>query len=253
MTTQIYDRVGVVFLGYIRGDLETGLYAASERLIVTVSMVFVMFRNVFLPILTQISGGSSKRMFRFCEGTALIMVLVLAPGVMLLFAVSSPLITFLYGPAFAESAPIMRILCWSLVFIALTHVFSSLLIVTECQKILSRINALVCLIYLMLTPLMIWFFGSEGLAWMRLACSALLLTMVLGYVNLRIHHLSVSRWFAPVAASVINTAIFLLFPSCTLWIRVPLLLFGYFSILLLMGGLCRQDYIFLREMFGRNK
>ena len=252
VATQIYDRSGVIILGIIRGDAETGLYAASERLIVTFSMALAMFRNVFLPALTKLSESNPKLVFRFIESTAFFLVLLLTPGIMILFVMSTPLIVFLFGPVFAESAPIMRILCWSLIFIALGHVYSSILIVVDQQKVLSWINIFVCLTFLILSPFMIHSFGYEGLAWMRLACSGLLFTALLVFIFLtKRHPLSFDRWFAPVAASVISTSIFFIFPDGTLWVRIPFLLIGYTLILILLGGFCMKDYIFLRKIFQR--
>lgn len=128
--SDIYLRIDSAMLFYFRGDLETGLYGASYRLVEGVYSATLVVCATSLPRFSQAwSYNASTWMREWWRGLFFVLFLILLPTV-LFTVVPDTIITLLYGQSFAMAARSLRllgpatfVLCTGLIFgIALTSI-----------------------------------------------------------------------------------------------------------------------------------
>lgn len=115
LTMLMLFRLDALMLGWLRGDVEAGIYSIAVRLSEVVYFVAPLLGSAFLPRLVELRH-SSPEMFAQCFskylGVNLIFSIACGFGLMLLAPV---LVMILGGKDFAASAPILTVHAWGVV------------------------------------------------------------------------------------------------------------------------------------------
>lgn len=178
----LHTRADVFVLGYLRSMQEVGHYSAAYKLLDMGSIMAITLLWPLIPILSRkfsldhASGQSLAR--RILELSALVSLPVAIIG----RYVAGPVIQLVYGPEYADSARVVRIL--STVFVIL--VFALVGVVTNLS--VGRIKhaywttALAVTVNLSLNFVLIPSYGITGAAWATLASHLCMLLVQQGFV-----------------------------------------------------------------------
>lgn len=108
--TQVHVNFGLVGLGLLRTDAETGLYSSAFRLVFFLLALDRVFYTVFFPVVSRVWAGSPDRLPAL-TGTALRLILAvslpLGAGLALL---ARPILGAVFGPGYAEAGPALQML-----------------------------------------------------------------------------------------------------------------------------------------------
>ena len=160
----LYVRALIIAMTLLSTEFETGLFAASYRVIEVFIGVPAVMAGAAFPILAHAGERDEQRLAyalqRLIEASLLISVLL----VLLLYFGAVPVIAILGGAQYAEAAPVLQIQSFSLLGAFLTQVWILGLIAIRRSSALFVMNvvALVCVIAagaLLIPPL-----GAEGAA-----------------------------------------------------------------------------------------
>ncbi|HZD53811.1 MAG TPA: oligosaccharide flippase family protein, partial [Woeseiaceae bacterium] len=174
---QVHFKAGVVMISALAGIREAGIFAAAYKLVELVSKFAIVAGRVFAPAIFRASHepGKSYRVFASMM-TRFMAVAGLIAGVTA-FILADDLIALLFGPSYAESASILRILAGVMVTRSMMVPLQLLLSSTDLHfrrvasmgaAVAGNIGANAVLI-----PL----YGAEGAAWSGLASGVLLVTL----------------------------------------------------------------------------
>jgi polysaccharide transporter, PST family len=110
----LYQYVDSVMLGYLRTDAETGLYVAAFKIYEGLTYAPLAISAVLTPRLSALHASDGQRHRRLAllgvgGSTAIGLVVAIAA-----FLFATPVLVFLFGPAFAAAASPFRILCLGL-------------------------------------------------------------------------------------------------------------------------------------------
>lgn len=109
LLTMLYQKAGVLLLSLLGGAALTGLYASALRVLDASKLIHFAALTALYPLMAQ---ASAARILSLAWKGLLALALVLAVGLALL---AQPIVSLLFGPAFAPAAPILRILAWTLI------------------------------------------------------------------------------------------------------------------------------------------
>lgn len=109
---QLHANLAVVCLALLRSDLETGAFNAALRLVLFALTFDRMFQALSLPVLSRHFKASSPRLPEL-TGTALKVILAVGlPVCAATVLLAGPVVSFVFGPEYRQSAGVLRVLVW---------------------------------------------------------------------------------------------------------------------------------------------
>lgn len=133
IAVSIYVNFDTTMIGWIRGDYDVGLYTASTKIYHIMKSLMMAIYTVFLPRLSYYAGFDDNKAYKALYSKLWSYVsLILLPAAIGLFSVSKEVILLLGGENYLDSAPVLKILSFSLIF----AIFSGL--VTTCLNVVHK-------------------------------------------------------------------------------------------------------------------
>jgi len=200
----IYFRVDLVALGWLRGDRDVGLYAASFRLVEAGLLISGPLLAAVFPLLSRLDP--SDEVFRAGLRQSARALGLLGWPAAAFCAVEAPhIIAALYGAEYAASAGVLRILGFAIPLAFLSAPVLTLLIGTDRERIYAYIMGAGAVMNVTLDLLIIPAHGPEGAAAATLATEGVVLALSLAaYARLGLPPL---RTLLPVRAAVVGLVV----------------------------------------------
>jgi O-antigen/teichoic acid export membrane protein len=165
----IYFRIDSVMLGYMRGDVEVGVYNVAYKIMEGIFFIPSMIMLVFYPKLVK--SAMFEDIFRK------LLVILGVIGVissLLLYVLSSGIINLIYGPNFIGSIPVLRTLSLVLLPVFLGHLITQSLVALDMNRAYLLVAFIGVLINISLNFVLIPSFGANGAAWATLITEAII-------------------------------------------------------------------------------
>ena len=170
MAIVVYQQIDKIMLKNmlpVNGNEQVGLYSAALRIIPFVILIPQMMGKALVPSLINSKKNDPES---YAQKTQLFIDLMTWTGIALsvvLFLFSGPIMA-LYGSEYSEAVPLLRIVAWKGMFVAMS-VSSGLWIVTEGLQKWSIIrNLSSCVLNIILNWFWIPKWGAVGSAWATL-------------------------------------------------------------------------------------
>ncbi len=160
-----YVRALIIAMSLLSTDYETGLFAASYRVLEVLIGVPAMMAGAAFPILAHAGGEDNEARLgyalrRLAQASLLVAVLM---ALVLAFA-AEPLIALIGGEEYREAVPVLQIQAASLLGAFLTQVWTLGLVAIRRQKALLAINGLALVTIALSAGLLIPPHGAKGAA-----------------------------------------------------------------------------------------
>lgn len=162
--SMVYARTDMLMLEYFRGSEAVGFYTIASRFTENLTLFVQLFAQVFSAAVISAYGISGAEYSKQLHRYYFMLFWITLPPILLMLLIGRPLITFLYGEAFAASA---AILYWHI----LTLPCNGLLMAFHCHAVneqrLAVIAAVFCSGALLNVPLNMFLiprFGASGAA-----------------------------------------------------------------------------------------
>ena len=246
---QFYDRIGVILLTTIQGDEATGIYAATDRLIVTIATGLGMFGSALFPIMSRFANEAPQKLIITYERSIRIILVTVLPAVTFLYLLSNQTILLIYGETYSKSADVMAIMSWSILPSGLSVILMSILVATDQQKKIVRIELKIILGYIIACLALIPQFSFIGLAYAKLLTSLALCIAFSWHLSKTFHYSPVVKNIkAPLIACVASIIIFKLMIDLGLWVTLLSASLTCGITLLLTGAIKHHDLNYLRNI-----
>lgn len=138
----LYDRFDVVLLSRLAGDYATGIYSVAYR---ALGMTQIVGYGVLYALLPSLSRGSWDRSQQ--QQIERAMGLLLNASFFLVMSTmvfAGPVVRFMLGPRYGESALALKILIWAVIFRYLNYSFNITLLASGRERVFV-VTASVCL------------------------------------------------------------------------------------------------------------
>lgn len=159
-----YMKIDQIMLGQMAGEEAVGIYSAAVRISeVWYFIPMTIVASVF-PAILEVKKRSEEQYYRRLQHLYDLMVWLAVAVALPMTFLSTPIVTFLFGEAFAASGPVLAIHIWAAVFVFL-GVASGKWFVAENRQALSFQRAMIGLaVNVVLNFLLIPGFGPNGAA-----------------------------------------------------------------------------------------
>jgi polysaccharide transporter, PST family len=159
----------ILILGLRSGPTDVAFYTAAGRLIVALRMLVSPLVTALYPHISHMAFISRDNAIAFLRKYAPMLMAPFFAGSLILVAGASPIMRILYGMKYLEAVPLLRILAFSPLLCALTHIYSTFFMLAfGYEKEWSRIILWsTALNFIVLIPLMyvVWPPAATSAAW----------------------------------------------------------------------------------------
>ncbi len=182
LLVSLYAYIDVVMLGFMRPNVEVGLYVASVRILTIGLVAAAVLRTAILPVLARLHASPIERRVAGAHNAAFVTA---AGGLAAIggFVLAPDILTVIYGNDFREAAPVLRLLMINLLFANVAEVFHTQLVAWRLQNQQMIIMAGGAALNIALNLVAIPRYGMEGAALATIAST--LLVVVLAALSLR--------------------------------------------------------------------
>jgi len=175
----IYFRVDTVMLASLQGQEAVGLYNAAYRLLEFTLLLPAYYVGAIFPVISSSYTSNPQRfllIYRRSMKYMWVLSLPLAVGTAIL---APRFIEILYGPQYVASVPVLSILMWTLMLIAVNSINAPYLIVMGKQKVVTILVLVGMIFNLVMNAIFIPSYGMLGAAWVTLFSEVLTIAMFL--------------------------------------------------------------------------
>lgn len=246
---QFNERIGVILLTWLRGEAETGVFSASDRIMATMTVGIAFFGMALFPAMSRFGRESREKMLKLCRTSVRLLAVGLLPLALLLTVIADQVILLTFGKAFTDSIPILKILVWNIFFVGLNSVVIMALIVDDQQKKLVYSRVLYSVVFVAMGILFIHKGGGLGLAWANVVAHALYfpvcLTMAFKWQEARQFLLVL---LVPLVSLGAGIAVFLFCAGLEPIITALLTTAAFFVAMILLRGISLNDIRYLNDI-----
>jgi O-antigen/teichoic acid export membrane protein len=164
---------GAIVLSVFHREAAVGIYTAAAKITNFGGPLVASFTSAMFPYLSRLYGESSQAFRRVGEESLKYMLAVALPGVVIIATFADEVIVTLYGDAYAEAIPVLRIVIWVFVLNFVNPFVSHLLFARGEQATSLRVGVVTSLVALILSLALIPRWGPVGAAYALLATTIL--------------------------------------------------------------------------------
>jgi len=248
----IYYQIDIVMLSPMQGDAAVGVYSAAHKLFEPFSLIPMALMTSLFPVMSKAFKTSRERLiksYRLGIKYLLIMALPIAIGTALL---SDKIILLIYGAEFAESATVLQILIWALVFNFVNSLLLHLLISIDEQKLNTLSTGICAIVNIALNFILIPILSYNGAAIATVATHAVLFIASFYFVSKHLQMLSIHKIvIKPVISGLIMGTFVYYFLGVNMFLLVPSAVIIYFGALLTLKTFSKEDWDIVKKVLGR--
>lgn len=185
--TFAYFKMDTILLSVMQSNAHVGIYNVAYKVMENLIFFPAMLAGLILPLLSRSVFAYRKQFEEIANKTFKVFIIIVTPLIIGTWFLAGDIIRIVSGAGFQESAPILRILIFSLSFIFFGHYFNMLLIVSNAQKKLMQTLIIAAVFNIFLNLLLIREYSYVGAAWASLFTEMLVvfLTGTLVYRHIR--------------------------------------------------------------------
>ena len=240
-------RVDTVLLSIIQGPTEVGWYSAAYKLIESLMFVPMVYTSAIFPVLSNFhisSQESLKLLYRKSVKYMTMLSLPVAAGTTI-FAPN--IIIFLYGSSYYPAVMALQILIWTIPFLFLTYIFSTLLISINKQNVILKITFIAMVFNVIANLLLIPIYGYTAAALLTVLTELTGTVLCLHYLSHHVCSLQFKTIFKPVLATII-LSLFLIMAPLNIYISIIIGALIYLGLLISLKAFSPDDYEFIKRI-----
>ncbi len=130
----IYFKIDTILLSILKTSTDVGLYNAAYKVLENITFFPAMIIGLIFPLLSRHIFTDKKEFSRIANETLKVFIILIVPLVVGTLFLADGVIHLIGGDAFAQSANILRILIFALVFIFFGNLFNNILIASNHQR-----------------------------------------------------------------------------------------------------------------------
>jgi O-antigen/teichoic acid export membrane protein len=164
----IYFRVDAIMLASMRGQDAVGIYSAAYRLLEFTLIIPTYYSAAIFPVIAASYQNNPKRFLLIYRRSLKYMWIISLPMAMGAVILAPRFISMLFGEPYAASVPVLSVLMWTFVLIAINSINPIYLIVMGKQKIVTILILIGMIINVVFNFIFIPQYGELGAAWVTL-------------------------------------------------------------------------------------
>ena len=249
----IYFSIDVVMISWLAGDYATGIYNSAYKVISVFTAFYVIYQFVIFPLMSKLYSEDTDLLKISFEQSFKYSLLILLPIIIGVYFYSPYLITLIYSAEFALASVPMQILIWTVVFLFINGVATSLLNSIGKEFSVTKIYVIAAIFNILLNYFLIPKYTYIGASVATVLSEILILALMM---------YSISKTKYKPDYTLLNTVIRLLisglilaialyFINVSLWVAIPIGLVVYILALFITGSIDDMDKYIFKELLGK--
>ncbi|MBS4029777.1 MAG: flippase [Ignavibacteriales bacterium] len=236
-------------LAFFLSEKEVGFFSAAFKVVFFLLIIDRIFFFLFYPIIIKTFNLSVEKLQQTLSLSLKIIITLALPLCVGGTFLAEKIITFIYGNGFEQSAGILQLIVWFVLFTAMHSIFVVGLIGINQEKVFSKTMVVGTIIHILCIAIGAFFFHSIGVSVGFVLGEIITMIMMFkqfsGFVPLNIFQ-SLPR---PLVASFVMATVLSLTISFPLFIQILFGIFAYSFPLFLLGGWTKHDTELFRVNF----
>jgi O-antigen/teichoic acid export membrane protein len=249
----IYFSIDVVMISWLAGDYATGLYNSAYKVISVFTAFYVIYQYVIFPLMSKLYTKDTNMLKISFEQSFKYSLLILLPIIVGVYFYSPYIITLIYSSEFALASVPMQILIWTVVFLFINGVATSLLNSIGKEYDVTRIYVIAAIFNVALNYFLIPKYTYIGASVATVLSEILILGLMMYSISKTEYKpdISLLKTVIKLVFCGIILAIVLYLINVSLWLAIPIGLIVYIISLILTKSIDDTDKYIVRELLGK--
>ncbi len=139
LITFFYFKTDTILLSLLKGSQAVGVYNGAYKIVENITFFPGMIMGLVLPLISRYIFTKKEKFKQISDKTFKVFFLLVIPLVIGSWFLASNIVLIIGGKEFLSSAPILRILIFSLAFIFFGNLFNNILLAGNMQKKLMQV------------------------------------------------------------------------------------------------------------------
>jgi O-antigen/teichoic acid export membrane protein len=224
-------------LGFLGKTEEVGYFSSVQKIIFFFFTLSGVFWAVIFPALARTYVESTHLLAEFERHVSKIASVFIIPVGVIGFFLAEQFIIYAYGPAYIRSIAILRLLVWVAVMGMFNGIFVQGLIISNRERIYTRIVMLQVIFMITLCLVMIPHLGGVGASFSWLIVEVCSFYLCKHYYNKVVSFEFYKYLVKPILASLAVVIMVRFFNFSSIIISLPACLAGYFGVMFIIKGI----------------
>lgn len=249
----IYFSIDVVMISWLAGDYATGLYNSAYKVISVFTAFYVIYQYVIFPLMSKLYTEDTSLLKISFEQSFKYSLLILLPIIVGVYFYSPYIINLIYSSEFALASVPMQILIWTVVFLFINGVATSLLNSIGKEFDVTKIYIIAAIFNILVNYFLIPKYTYIGASIATVLSEILILGLMMYSISKTEYKPDISLLKTVIklviCGMVLAIALYLL--NVSLWLAIPIGLIVYIISLLLTRSIDDTDRYIIRELLGK--
>lgn len=250
----IYYSIDMTMLTHIMGNYATGIYNATYKLIMVLTIFYSTYNAVIFPVMSKFYKKDGKILTIIFEKSIKYLLLIIIPLATSTMFYSLDIIQLIYGHEYAEASTVLCILIWTVCLLFINNPCNNLLNASHKELTVTKIYLIASIFNIVLNLLMIPHFSYNGAAFTTVL-SDLLIVIIQFYVIYQLGYRFNKKLYWDVGKIIIGSVILgisLYLLNLNMWVAIPVGIIIYLSAITLLRVFDDDDKYTFKEILGRN-
>lgn len=249
----IYFSIDVVMISWLAGDYATGLYNSAYKVISVFTAFYVIYQYVIFPLMSKLYTEDTSLLKISFEQSFKYSLLILLPIIVGVYFYSPYIINLIYSSEFALASVPMQILIWTVVFLFINGVATSLLNSIGKEFDVTKIYIIAAIFNILVNYFLIPKYTYIGASIATVLSEILILGLMMYSISKTEYKPDISLLKTVIklviCGMILTIALYLL--NVSLWLAIPIGLIVYVISLLLTKSIDDTDRYIIRELLGK--
>ena len=235
------------------GDYATGLYNSAYKIVSVFAAFYVIYQYVIFPLMSKLYAENTDLLKLSFEQAFKYSLLILLPISIGVYFYSPYIINLIYSSQYALASPAMQILIWTVVFLFINGVATSLLNSIGKEVSVTKIYLVAAIFNIVLNYLTIPVWSYIGASVTTVLSEILILVLMMYSISKTEYKpdLSLLKTIFKLVICGIILAIVLYLINVSLWLAIPIGLVVYVLALIITRTIDDTDKYIINELLNR--
>ena len=249
----VYFSIDVVMIQFLSGDFATGIYNSAYKIVSVFAAFYVIYQYVIFPLMSKLYAENANLLKVSFEQSFKYSLLILLPLCIGVYFYSPYIIDLIYSSQYALASPAMQILIWTVVFLFINGVATSLLNSIGKEVSVTKIYLIAAIFNIVLNYLTIPVWSYIG-ASITTVLSEILILVLMMYCIFKTEYkpdLSFLKTIVKLIVCGVILAVVLYLINVSLWLAIPIGFVVYVLALFITRTIDDTDKYIINELLNR--
>ena len=249
----VYFSIDVVMIQFLAGDYATGIYNSAYKIVSVFAAFYVIYQYVIFPLMSKLYAENTNLLKISFESSFKYSLLILLPISIGVYFYSPYIINLIYSSQYALASPAMQILIWTVVFLFINGVATSLLNSIGKEMDVTKIYLIAAIFNIIINYLLIPNYTYIGASIATVLSEILILVLMMYSISKTEYKpdLSLVKTIVKliICGIILTIALYLL--NVSLWLAIPIGFVVYLISLFITGTIDDTDKYIINEILNR--